>query len=159
MTASRSQIITPICAALVLSFAATSSAQTPSSPPDLARQVEVRRTTHGVPHIRAENLKAAYYALAYVQLEDYGSRVAMGLLRARGEMGKWFGRDSMESDFGAQREYELAVENYPRLEQADARRVRGVRGRRESIRRAASAGVRGRASSRTSPATTSRRET
>jgi acyl-homoserine lactone acylase PvdQ len=40
-----------------------------------------------------------------------------GLLRARGEMGRWFGRDSMDGDFGAQREYALAVENYARLEQ------------------------------------------
>ena len=38
----------------------------------------------------------------------------MGLLRARGEMGRWFGRDSMDGDFGAQREYALAVESYPR---------------------------------------------
>src|SRR6476659_9451294 len=75
------------------------AAQTAPPPPALARQVEVVRTTHGVPHIRAENLKAAYYALGYVQLEDYGSRVAMGLLRGRGEMGEWFGRDSMETDF------------------------------------------------------------
>jgi acyl-homoserine-lactone acylase len=96
---------------------ASGSAQAPGLT-DLARQVEVRRTTYGVPHIRAQNLVAANYALAYVQLEDYGARVAMGLLRARGEMGLWFGRDSMESDFGAQREYALAVQNYPRLEQA-----------------------------------------
>ena len=95
----------------------TASAQAPGAA-DLARQVEVRRTTYGVPHIRAQNLVAANYALAYVQLEDYGARVAMGLLRARGEMGLWFGRDSMESDFGAQREYALGVQNYPRLEQA-----------------------------------------
>jgi len=31
---------------------------------DLWRQVEVIRTAHGVPHIRAENLKAAGYAPA-----------------------------------------------------------------------------------------------
>ena len=86
--------------------------------PDLANQVEVRRTTHGIPHIKAENLAAAYYALAWVQLEDYGPRVATGLLRARGEMGRYFGRDSMESDFNAQREYTLAVENYARLDEA-----------------------------------------
>ena len=93
------------------------SAQPAPTAPALARQVEVLRTAHGVPHIRAQNLEAAYYALGYVQLEDYGARVALGLLRSRGEMGKWFGRDSMESDFAAQREYALAVENYPRLEQ------------------------------------------
>ena len=115
MNASRLLIITPFA---TLTIGLSASGQAPSAAPALARQVEVRRTTHGVPHIRAENLKAAYYALGYVQLEDYGSRVAMGLLRARGEMGKWFGRDSMETDFGAQRDYELAVENYPRLEQA-----------------------------------------
>ncbi|MGQ0712877.1 MAG: penicillin acylase family protein [Gemmatimonadaceae bacterium] len=83
----------------------------------LARRVEVRRTAYGVPHIKAEDLRAAAYALAYLQLEDHGPRVAIGLLRARGEMGRWFGRDSMESDFSAQREYALAVEHYARLDE------------------------------------------
>jgi acyl-homoserine-lactone acylase len=85
---------------------------------DLARQVEIRRTAFGVPHIKAENLKAFGYALAYVQLEDHGPRVAFGLFRGRGEMGRWFGRDSMESDFFAKREYAIAVQRYPDLEQA-----------------------------------------
>ena len=89
---------------------------TPGPAPALASQVEVRRTAHGVPHIKAENLEAAGYALAYVQLEDYGPRVAFGLLRARGEMGRWFGRDSMESDFNARLEYARAVDAYPLLD-------------------------------------------
>ena len=84
---------------------------------DLASRVEIRRTAYGVPHIKARDLKAAYYALAWVQLEDHGARVAMGILRARGEMGKWFGRDSMESDFLAQRERMIAIEKYPLLDQ------------------------------------------
>jgi N-acyl-D-aspartate/D-glutamate deacylase len=33
-------------------------------------RVEIRRTTHGVPHIKAADLGAAYFALAYVQAED-----------------------------------------------------------------------------------------
>jgi acyl-homoserine-lactone acylase len=86
-------------------------------PPELVQHVEIRRTAQGVPHIRADNLKAAYYALGYVQMEDYGARVAMGMLRSRGEMGKWFGRDSMESDFIARLAYQRAVEAWPRLEQ------------------------------------------
>jgi len=121
VTATRSHIITPlvssVTAAFLLTTAVSAAAQTAPAVPDYARQVEIRRTTHGVPHIKAENLAAAAYALGYVQLEDYGARVAMGLLRARGEMGRWFGRDSMDGDFGAQREYALAVENYARLEQ------------------------------------------
>ena len=83
---------------------------------DLARQVEIRRTEYGVPHIKGENLAAAAFGLAYVQLEDYGPSVAMGLLRARGEMGRWFGRDSMESDFSARLEYARAVETHHRLD-------------------------------------------
>jgi acyl-homoserine-lactone acylase len=96
--------------------AATGHAQRPDSVPALARQVEIRRTAFGVPHIRGENLRAAYYGLAYVQLEDHGARVAMGLLRARGEMGRWFGRDSMESDFMARRAHRVAVSRYAELD-------------------------------------------
>jgi acyl-homoserine-lactone acylase len=86
--------------------------------PALAAHVEVRRTAHGVPHIIADNLAAAAYALAYVQCEDYGARVPLDLVRARGEMGRWFGRDSMERDFAARLAYARAVETYPRLDRA-----------------------------------------
>ena len=84
---------------------------------ELSKQVEILRTRYGVPHIRAQNLKAAFYALAYVQCEDYGARVPLGLLRQRGEMGKMFGRDSVEGDFLARATYARAVETYQLLEQ------------------------------------------
>jgi acyl-homoserine-lactone acylase len=86
-------------------------------PSVLARQVEVRRTTHGVPHIKADNLVAAGYAEAYVQSEDYGARVALSLLRARGEMAKWFGHDSIGFDFAAAPGYRRALETYAQLDQ------------------------------------------
>ena len=107
-----------LLATLVLAaLGSGASAQVPDEVPELARRVEVRRTAFGVPHIKAEDLRAAAYALAYVQLEDHGPRVAIGLVRARGEMGKWFGRDSMESDFTAKHDYELAVEQYAHIDQ------------------------------------------
>lgn len=93
------------------------SAPTVAGAQDLATRVEIRRTAYGVPHIKAEDLKAAAYALAWVQLEDHGPRVAIGLLRGRGEMGLWFGRDSMESDFRAQHDYAIAVAKYAELSQ------------------------------------------
>src|SRR5437763_2416531 len=93
---------------LVGAIGASVRAQAPAAPA-LASQVEVLRTAHGVPHIRAANLKAAAYALAYVQLEDYGPRVAFALVRARGEMGKWFGRDSIEGDYPARLAHAEAV--------------------------------------------------
>ena len=123
---------THVLAAAVLSVlagiatpAAAFSQQTPPTltPPSLTaetlmRQVEVRRTTFGVPHIKAENLAAAGYAEAYVQSEDYGARVALSLLRARGEMARWFGRDSMSQDFNNHLAWARAVETYPLLDQA-----------------------------------------
>jgi acyl-homoserine-lactone acylase len=115
LTTSRPRLI-PL-ALCWLAAASAAGAQTPPAA-DLARQVEIRRTAHGVPHIKAENLKAAAYALAWVQLEDHGPRVAVGLMRGRGELARWFGRDSIESDFVAQRAYATAIARYPDLDQA-----------------------------------------
>ena len=62
-----------------------SRAQTPEpKPEELSQQVEIIRTAYGVPHIRAENMKAAGYALAWLQLEDYGPQTAMNVLGASG---------------------------------------------------------------------------
>ena len=85
---------------------------------DLSSQVEIVRTAYGVPHIRAENLRAAAYALAWLQLEDHGPRTAMNLLAARGERGLVFGRDSIEPDFLARSRRAHAMAGYPALEQA-----------------------------------------
>jgi acyl-homoserine-lactone acylase len=79
-------------------------------------RVEIIRTAYGVPHIRAEDLAAGYFALAWVQLEDYGPNTAMNLLRARGEMAKWFGYDSINGDFRGRQLYARAVDTYARLE-------------------------------------------
>ena len=62
-------------------------------------RVEIRRTAHGVPHILAKDLGAMGYGLAWAQLEDHGERIALNLVRARGELAKVYGRDSLESDF------------------------------------------------------------
>ena len=93
-----------------------------ASAQEYMRHVEIRRTTHGVPHIRADNLGAAEFGLAYVQSEDYGARVPLDLLRSRGEMGRWFGRDSIERDFGARLAYEKALESYAMIS-AETREV------------------------------------
>ena len=92
-------------------------AQSASDSIDLSRQVEIIRTAYGVPHIRAENLRGFGYGLAWVQLEDYGLRVALGLLRGRGAMGRVFGRDSMDTDFLARPRAARARAVYPLLDQ------------------------------------------
>lgn len=82
----------------------------------LEQRVEIRRTTYGVPHILADDLAAAFFGLAYCHLEDYGERVVTGLVRARGEMGRYFGPDSLDSDFRHRQTYARAVETYHLLD-------------------------------------------
>ena len=62
-------------------------------------RVEIRRTAHGVPHILAQDLGAMGYGLAWAQLEDHGERIVLNLVRARGELARLHGRDSLEADF------------------------------------------------------------
>lgn len=104
-------------AAFTLSAALVTSAQAqgPSAADELWRQVEIIRTTTGVPHVRAQTLRAAGYALAWLMAEDYGPRTALATLRSSGRMGLVFGRDSMESDFLERITHARAVESYPRL--------------------------------------------
>jgi acyl-homoserine-lactone acylase len=71
----------------------------PRTAPELWRQVEIIRTEHGVPHIRAETLRAAGYALAWVMSEDYGPRTGMRLVGARGELSRFEGHARVEADF------------------------------------------------------------
>ena len=86
--------------------------------PELWRQVEIIRTAHGVPHIRAENLRAAGYALAWLQSEDYGARTAMNVMEARGQLALLNGsRDNIDSDFLAQPGLKRAIETYHLLDQ------------------------------------------
>ncbi len=99
----------------------TAAAQQGSvSEPPLVTQVEILRTEYGVPHITAENVAALGFGLAYCQLEDYGERVVMGLVRSRGEMALHFGADSIDSDFPARLIRRRALETYHLLSQ-DAR--------------------------------------
>ena len=74
------------------------------------------RTAHGVPHIRAENLRAAGYALAWVMSEDYGPRTGMRLVGARGELSRFEGRARLDADFENLASRARAVETYHLLD-------------------------------------------
>jgi acyl-homoserine-lactone acylase len=76
----------------------------------------IRRTEFGVPHILASDFRGIGIGLGYTQVEDYGERVIFSLLRAKGAMGRTFGRDSMQSDFNAAREMQRVIETYHLLD-------------------------------------------
>src|ERR1700754_3740004 len=88
----------------------------PPAAPELWRQVEVIRTAHGVPHIRAENLRAAGYALAWIMSEDHGTRTGLRLAGARGELSKLEGRARLDADFVNLRARARAIETYHLLD-------------------------------------------
>lgn len=90
---------------------------------DLSKEVLIRRTAYGVPHIEAENIKAASFAMGYLQVEDYGQSVINGLVRAKGEWAKNVelnGRSSasqIDRDAAAKLRYARAEETYDLLSQ------------------------------------------
>lgn len=106
--------------ALFFSAAPGFSAVSPGSIP-LWDQVIIHRTTYGVPHIQADNMEAAGYAMGYLQMEDYGSQVVFGLIRARGTWAKFNVlsgnalRRQIEEDASNRLKYTKAVETYFRL--------------------------------------------
>ena len=79
--------------------------------------MEVIRTAHGVPHIRAENLRAAGYALAWIMSEDYGARTGLRLAGARGELSRLDGRSRVDADFTNLRARARAIATYHLLDQ------------------------------------------
>ena len=106
---------------LLLLAAGFSNAQ--QRTPELWRQVEIIRTAYGVPHIRAENLRAAGYALAWLQCEDYGPTVTpMSILQESGRRASVEGAEFVEPDFFILRHRERTLKNYGLLSR-DVREV------------------------------------
>ncbi|HEV8591829.1 MAG TPA: penicillin acylase family protein, partial [Pyrinomonadaceae bacterium] len=104
-----------VLAAIAVGLLATPSLGQAARANELWRQVEVIRTAHGVPHIRAENLRAAGYALAWLQCEDYGTFTPRGILQASGRAASVSGRDQLESDFTILPQRERLAAAYPLL--------------------------------------------
>lgn len=92
------------------------NAAAPAQPVELWREVEIIRTEYGVPHVRAENLRAAGYALAWLQCEDYGIVTPERLWATRGQTARVKGRRALEDDFDALRRRARAIETYHLLE-------------------------------------------
>jgi acyl-homoserine-lactone acylase len=105
-------VVATIAMALVLS---TAYATMPR--PQLADQVEIRRTEYGVPHIKGETLEAVAFGLAWCQAEDHVVTIMEHMLRARGELALHEGKKELNSDF-KNRQYRVrarAIETYHKL--------------------------------------------
>lgn len=85
--------------------------------PLAARQVEIRRTKYGVPHLLADNLRAFGFGMGYVQMEDYGIEVVNRLLASRGRTARREGPEALDGDFAALERHDRAVAVYHTLSQ------------------------------------------
>lgn len=109
-------------AALLVLFTVTSFGQASKAGGEIWRQVEIVRTGHGVPHIRAANLRAAGYALAWIQCEDYGNSTPLSVLYASGRWASVAGYERVDSDMSARRQ-RVAVDKKYLLLSKDVRDV------------------------------------
>ena len=111
--ARRARLLLPAFLAATVLGAARTAAPADGEP-------TIRRTAYGVPHITASDFRGIGIGLGYAQAEDYGVRVILSLIRAKGWMGRSFGRDSLSSDFSAALEHARVEQTYHLLD-ADTR--------------------------------------
>ncbi len=102
----------PLTGLLAALLAGAGGCQSDAPSPFPADRVEIIRTEYGVPHLRADDLEALGYGLAWVQMEDYGEEVLRRLLSSRGEMARHLGPDHLEDDLAAKPGYARARETY-----------------------------------------------
>lgn len=69
------------------------------SPADGRLDASIRRTTGGVPHIVADNLKSAAFGHGYAQAQDNVCLLAEAIVKARSERSKYFG-PGVDAGFG-----------------------------------------------------------
>src|SRR6056297_2196479 len=60
-------------------------------PSDGKFEANIRRTTNGIPHIKADNLASAAFGHGYVQAKDNVCVLAESFVKARSERAKYFG--------------------------------------------------------------------
>lgn len=89
----------PVAAVLVLALAGCGSdgdGPAPAPAPQTAARitVEVARTAHGIPHVRADDFRSLGYGLAYAYAQDNVCMFADSVLTVRGERSLFFGADA-----------------------------------------------------------------
>jgi acyl-homoserine-lactone acylase len=95
---------------------------TAADPAVLAKQVQIRRTQFGVPHIEGETLEAAAFGFAYCQAEDHLDNILRGILGVRSQLAATFGPGDNDKNVTADffnyqfRVYPRAVETYHKLD-------------------------------------------
>lgn len=95
----RACLLTAACVTALLLGACSRDRGDDAAPPPPGQtasriQVEVARTTHGVPHVRAGDFRSLAYGLAYAYAQDNVCMFADAVLTVRGERSLFFGAEA-----------------------------------------------------------------
>lgn len=69
----------------------TETTKAPLLPENGTLQADIRRTTNGVPHVKANDLSSASFGLGYAEAQDNVCVLADAFVKARSERAKYFG--------------------------------------------------------------------
>ena len=100
-------------------------------PADGTFEATIRRTTNGVPHIKADNLASAAFGHGYVQAQDNVCLLAEAIVKARSERAKYFGPGEgniniiTDFSFKAQEILSGAQTEFPQLSEESRAMVEG----------------------------------
>ena len=98
-----------------------SASNAPLSPENGTLTATIRRTTDGVPHVKAETLASAAFGAGYAQTQDNVCLLAEAIVKARSERAKYFGPGANsiniinDFSFKAQGIHSGAEQEYPNL--------------------------------------------
>lgn len=98
-----------------------SASSAPLSPENGTLTATIRRTTDGVPHVKAETLASAAFGAGYAQTQDNVCLLAEAIVKARSERAKYFGPGTNsiniinDFSFKAQGIHSGAEQEYPNL--------------------------------------------
>lgn len=108
MAAARAWILT-LCGVLLLAAAPDAKARGPAAGLDVAG-VEIRRTTDGIPHLRADSWRELGLGVGYVQAQDALCTLAEAFVTYEGRRAWFFGADerpARDSTFGRPKNIDL----------------------------------------------------
>src|SRR5687768_7839031 len=84
--------------AIATSTPGASAQQAPASAPADGYSASIQRTTHGIPHVTADNFGSLGFGSGYASAETSICTLADTLVTARAQRSRWFGPEARYND-------------------------------------------------------------
>ncbi len=113
--------VTTVVETTAAQAAETTDAATTIAPEPSGYRAEIRRTSHGVAHILADDLAGAGFGQGYAYAQDRACTLIDQVIKVRGERSKWFGAGPAGSDSQEYVDSDFAYRHLALHDNADAR--------------------------------------